>query len=137
MDANASRNMRTFYLIVATQTFSIIGSRLSGLAVGFYIFAQTGQATPLLLISLFSMLPNIFAANIGGMLADRWDRRKLMLAADLGSAACTLLLLISFATNSFQYWHLYAVVFISQAVGEHPTTGLRRLDHDAGGGQQA
>lgn len=68
MDANASRNMRTFYLIVATQTFSIIGSRLSGLAVGFYIFAQTGQATPLLLISLFSMLPNIFAANIGGML---------------------------------------------------------------------
>ncbi len=117
MDANASRNMRTFYLIVATQTFSIIGSRLSGLAVGFYIFAQTGQATPLLLISLFSMLPNIFAANIGGMLADRWDRRKLMLAADLGSAACTLLLLISFATNSFQYWHLYAVVFISQLLG--------------------
>ncbi|MBK9125044.1 MAG: MFS transporter [Chloroflexi bacterium] len=114
--------MRTFYLIVATQTFSIIGSRLSGLAVGFYIFAQTGQATPLLLISLFSMLPSIFAANIGGVLADRWDRRKLMLVADLGQAACTLLLLFSFATGSFQLWHLYALVFVSQLLGsiQHP-----------------
>ncbi|MBK8136259.1 MAG: MFS transporter [Chloroflexi bacterium] len=110
------KNLRTFYAIIGTQTLSIIGSRLSGLAVGFEVFRQTGQATPLLLVSLFSLLPNIFAANIGGVLADRWDRRKLMLVADAGQALCSLLLLISFASGSFQIWHLYVLVIVGQVL---------------------
>src|SRR5688500_20396837 len=97
---STQHHLRTFYTIVATQTMSIIGSQLSGLAIGYYVFAQTGQATPLLLVSLFGMLPSIFAANVGGMLADRWDRRKLMLLSDAGQALCTLLLLVSFASGS-------------------------------------
>jgi MFS transporter, DHA3 family, macrolide efflux protein len=112
--SSTQKNIRTFYTIVATQTMSIIGSQLSGLAIGYYVFAQTGQATPLLLVSLFGMLPSIFAANVGGMLADRWDRRKLMLFSDAGQAVCTLLLLFSFASGSFQLWHLYTLTFISR-----------------------
>lgn len=111
------RRLRTFYSIVATQTLSIIGSQLSGLAIGFYVFADTGQATPLLLVSLFSMLPNIITANIGGLLADRWDRRKLMLFSDAGQAVCTLLLLVSFSSGAFQLWHLYVLTFVSRLLG--------------------
>ena len=44
------KNLRTFYAIVATQTLSILGSRLSGLAVGFEVYRDTGEATPLLLV---------------------------------------------------------------------------------------
>ena len=108
------KNLRTFYSIVATQTLSILGSRMSSLAVGFEVFRRTGEATPLLLVSLFSMLPNIFAANIGGVLADRWDRRKLMLVADAGQAVCSLILLLTFAGGSFQLWHLYVLTLLSR-----------------------
>ena len=110
------KNLRTFYAIVTTQTLSMPGSRLSGLAVGFEVYRNTGEATPLLLVSLFTMLPNIFAASIGGMLADRWDRRKLMLVSDAGQALCSLLLLISFASGGFQLWHLYVMVVLSQVL---------------------
>lgn len=111
---STTTNMRTFYSIVATQTLSMLGSRLSGLAVGFEVFRSTGETMPLLLVSVFSMLPMIFAANIGGMLADKWDRRRLMLISDAGQALCSLVLLFSFASGSFQLWHLYSMVIISQ-----------------------
>lgn len=113
MDA-AQKNLRVFYSIIATQTLSLLGSRLSGLAVGFEVFRRTGEATPLLLVSLFSMIPSIFAANIGGVLADRWDRRKLIIITDAGQALCSLFLLATFASGEFQLWHLYLSVILTQ-----------------------
>jgi len=40
--------MRTLFILVLTQTLSIIGSGISGLAVGIRVYADTGNATPLL-----------------------------------------------------------------------------------------
>lgn len=106
------RNLRTFYIILLTQTFSMIGSRISALAIGFSIFADTGEATPLTLVAFFAVLPMLLASNISGLLADRWDRRYVMIIADLGQALGTLLLLVSFASGEFQLWHLYAVTLL-------------------------
>ena len=41
--------LRTFYFLVATQTLSIIGSRMTGIAVGIRVFTDTGDTAPLLL----------------------------------------------------------------------------------------
>lgn len=104
---NQARRLRTFYIILLTQTLSIIGSRISGLAIGFAIFAQTGQATPLALVSFFGALPSVLAGGVAGVLADRWDRRKIIMLADLGQAVATVFLLFSFGSGGFQLWHLY------------------------------
>ena len=50
-------NMRTFYTIILTQTLSLIGSQISGLALGIWIFQQTGNVTPLALVAFFQMVP--------------------------------------------------------------------------------
>jgi MFS family permease len=100
-----------FYWIILTQTISMIGSRISGLAIGFHIFVETQQATPLALVSFFAVLPMVLASGVSGVLADRWDRRKVMMLADTGQAVGTLLLLISFTSGSFQVWHLYVITF--------------------------
>jgi MFS transporter, DHA3 family, macrolide efflux protein len=105
-------NMRTFYTIIATQTLSIIGSRISGLALGIWIFQQTGNVTPLALVAFFSMVPQVVLSNVAGVLADRWDRRLLMAIADMGQAVGTVILLALFATGNFQIWHLYLVASI-------------------------
>ena len=109
--------MRTFYTLILTQTFSLIGSRISGLAIGIYIFNQTGNATPLTLVAFFAALPSAIASSISGVLADRWDRRYVMAIADIGQAFGTILLLISFTSGDFQLWHLYLVTLIQSIFG--------------------
>ena len=79
-------SIRTFYILILTQTFSYIGSRMTGLAVGIKIFNDTGQVTPLALVGFFGMLPRILATSFAGVLADRWDRRYVMIVADAGEA---------------------------------------------------
>jgi MFS family permease len=96
---------------------SLIGSRISGLAIGIWVFNQTGNATPLALVSFFATIPMVLASGLSGVLADRWDRRYIMALADGGQAVGTLLLLLSFVTGSFQLWHLYTVTFFGSIFG--------------------
>ncbi|HML24384.1 MAG TPA: MFS transporter [Aggregatilinea sp.] len=114
----ANRNtLRTFYILIVTQTFSMIGSQMTSFAVAIKVFNDTDQATPLTLVSFLSILPRILSANIAGMLADRWDRRYVMVIADVGQAVTTLLLLITFVTGTFELWQLYVLTAISSVFG--------------------
>lgn len=103
----ATRSLRTFYLLILTQTLSIIGSNMTSFAVGIQIYRDTSEATPLAMVGFFSVIPMILAAGAAGVLADRWDRRYVMAISDSGQALGTLLLLISFASGAFQLWHLF------------------------------
>lgn len=107
----------TFYTLILTQALSLIGSHISSLALGIWVFNQTGNATPLALVSFFAVIPSVLASSISGALADRWDRRYMMALADAGQAAGTILLLLSFLTGSFQLWHLYTVTFVGAIFG--------------------
>jgi DHA3 family macrolide efflux protein-like MFS transporter len=111
------RTLRVFYILILTQTFSLIGSQMTGLAVAIKVFKDTDQATPLALTAFFSTFPALVSASIAGVLADRWDRRYVMMLADAGQAVGTLLLMISFLSGAFQLWHLYVVVLIQAVFG--------------------
>ena len=81
---NKRRNLRTFYTLIITQTFSLIGSRMTSFALGIYVFNETGAVTPLALVALFSFLPQVVVGGFAGALADRWDRRYVMMLSDAG-----------------------------------------------------
>ncbi|MCL4253201.1 MAG: MFS transporter [Anaerolineae bacterium] len=117
MSGEHKQNIRTFYTLILTQVFSMIGSRISSIAIGIYLFQQTGNATPLAMIAFFTTLPMVLASSISGVLADRWDRRMVMVLSDTGQAVCTLLLFISFASGSFELWHLYVIVTFQSVFG--------------------
>jgi MFS family permease len=105
----ASLGLRIYYALVITETVSLIGSQISGYAVSINVFRATGHATPLALVAFFSVTPSILLTGLAGALADRFDRRRLMLIANVGFAVCSGLLLLSFASGSFRLWHLYAL----------------------------
>lgn len=105
--------LRTYYVLLAAQAVSLLGSQISGLAVSIAVFRQTGHATPLALVAFFSAVPRILLSGIGGALADRFDRRRIMLLANVGYVAASGLLIVSFASGAFQLWHLYALVLCS------------------------
>ena len=114
--------MRTFYTIILTQIFSMIGSQISGLVIGIYLYQTTGNATPLALTAFFALLPNLFASSVAGVMSDRYSRRLIIAFADLGQAVVTFGLFLSFASGSFQVWHLYLAALIQQtfAVFQNP-----------------
>lgn len=104
--------LATFYTIVITQAFSMIGSRMSGLAVGIWLFQETGDVTPLALVAFFGLLPTILGSNVAGLLADRYDRRLIMVLADTGQAICTAALFWLFLTDAFRIEYLYILAFL-------------------------
>ena len=99
----------TFSTLVITQTLSLIGSRMTAVALGLWLFTTTGQTSPLLLTAFFTELPGMLGGSVAGVLVDRWSRKRVLLLADAGQAVGSLLLLLSFASGAFQLWHLYAV----------------------------
>lgn len=106
---------RSFILLVVTQSLSQLGSSLSGFAVGIWIFQQTGQVTPLTMLALASVVPRLLLVNIAGVLADRWNRRAVLVIADTGQALGTLALLLSVLLDSFAVWQLYGVALLQAA----------------------
>ncbi len=106
------RNMRTFLIIWLGQVISIIGSGLTSFALGVWIFQQTGQATPFAMTVLFGTLPRLLLMPVAGSLADRWNRRWLMILADTGNALVTLAVVILAMTNSLQIWNIYLVAVV-------------------------
>jgi MFS transporter, DHA3 family, macrolide efflux protein len=107
--------LRTFYTLVVTQALSAFGSQVSTFAVSIWVFNETGRATPLALVSFFFGIAYLIGGGLAGVMADRFDRRYLLLAADGGAALATCALLASFLSGGFELWHLYAVAF-SQAL---------------------
>ena len=103
------KNMKTFLIIWLGQVISIIGSGMTGFALGVWIYEQTGQATPFALTVLFSSLPRIILSPIAGSLADRWNRRMIMILTDTGSALVTLVAVLLFSIGELQVWHIYLI----------------------------
>jgi DHA3 family macrolide efflux protein-like MFS transporter len=105
----ASARLAIYYALLVTQTVSLIGSQISEYAVSIAVFRATGHATPLALVAFFSTVPAILLGGFAGALADRFDRRGMMLIANIGFTVCSGLLLVSFASGAFRLWHLYAL----------------------------
>jgi len=108
--------LRTFYLLVATEAVSALGSQVGFFAVGIAVFMKTSHATPIAIISFCQVLPWLVGAGFAGALADRFDRRRLLILADVGFAATSGLLLASFVSDAFQLWQLYALTLINSMI---------------------
>lgn len=87
--------MKKFRMIWIGELFSCIGSGMTAFALSVYVFQMTGSAAYVSLVTLLAYLPSILLSPIGGVLADRYDRRLLMILGDLCSGLGILYLLIS------------------------------------------
>ena len=108
--------IKTFYILTITQVFSIIGSMMTGIAIGIKIFNDTGESTPLMLVSFFSAIPPMLGGSLAGVFVDRWNRKRVLIISDIAQSIGTMLLLISFSTGLFKIWHLYLEIRQNRAV---------------------
>ena len=77
--------MKNFYKLWLGELISNIGSGMTAFALSVYVYEKTGSVIYISLITLLSFMPSIILSPIGGLLADRYDRRLLMIIGDLFS----------------------------------------------------
>ena len=91
---NDTKSFRKFSLLWAGDFISSIGSGLTSFGLGVYIFERTGKVSYLALITLLAFLPPLLLSIPAGVLADRYDRRLLMVAGDSLSAIGLIFILL-------------------------------------------
>src|SRR3954470_11066111 len=69
--------------LIAASAASQIGDWLYNAALLGYIYAKTGSAAWVAAATIFRLLPYVLLGPFGGMLADRYDKRTVLLAGDL------------------------------------------------------
>ena len=106
-----------FFTIWTGQAFSLFGSALVQFALVWYLTRETSSATVLATATLVSFLPQIVLGPFVGTLVDRWNRRLIMIMADLAIAAATLGLAWLFTTDRIELWHIYAIMAIRSLGG--------------------
>ena len=109
--------MRTFFIVWTGQLVSMIGSMLTWLGLGIWVFVETGSTSRLALILLAAALPAVIVTPFAGTLVDRWDRRTAMLLSDTGAALGTLAIAVLLLTDQLEIWHLYVALSFSSVFG--------------------
>jgi surfactin synthase thioesterase subunit/MFS family permease len=105
-------SLKVFFLVVFGQTISLIGTGMTSFALGVSTYQKNYSVTDFTYIFVFTRLANVLLAPIGGAVADRWDRRRVMIVSDMIAACGTLLVVLLLWTNSLQLWHIYLTAFI-------------------------
>ena len=83
---------RNFILLVAGQGISLFGNMMLRFAMSMWVLDETGSATIFASVLAISIVPTILLSPFGGVLADRVNRRTIMVALDAISAVLVLLL---------------------------------------------
>ncbi len=110
-------NQRDFGLFWASLLFSAVGSQISTVAIAWQIYEITNSPFQLGLAGLFRALPIMLLSIPGGVLADRMDRRQLLIVTQSLAALLALALALLSYFGTVEVWHIYAVTFLSGAVG--------------------
>ena len=107
--------MLGFSVVWFGQLVSMTGSGMTRFALTIWVWQETGEATALALVALFSFAPAIFFSPIAGVIVDRVSRKRVMIASDLAAGLSTVALLILYSTGHLVIWHLWAAGFFASA----------------------
>lgn len=108
-----SRNYKKFLMLWMGECISSIGGGLTSFGLGVYVFEQTHSAANMALVTLFAFLPTLILSVPAGVLADKYDRRLLMILGDGCSAVGLIYILINLWRGSAGIGTICLGVFVS------------------------
>lgn len=106
---------RSFRLLWTAHVGSSFGDALTSLALLLIAQRLTGSTAAVAGVAVAIAVPQLLVGLVAGVFVDRWDRRRVMVVADLGRAALVLAFLA--VTSADRLWLLYAIAFAQSAVG--------------------
>ena len=106
-------NYRLFW---TAQSLSVLGQTMEFVALGWLVYQITGSAISLGLTGLAQALPRIFLVMLGGAVADRVDRRRLLVMVQGVVAAMYAALASLVVLELVQVWHVWVLAFVLGAL---------------------
>ena len=110
---NHKSNFSKFMLLWSGEFISAIGSGLTSFGLSVYVFRQTGSAASMGLVTLLAFLPTLLFSVPAGVLADKYDRRLLMMIGDGFSALGIVYILICMLQGEAKLYQICVGVFVS------------------------
>lgn len=98
-----SRNYRLF---VAGQSVSLVGTWMQQVAMSWLVYRLTGSVFLLGVVGFTSQIPTFLLAPVAGVLADRWDRRRLLIITQALAMMQAALLAAAVLSGFVQVWHI-------------------------------
>ena len=101
---------RNFRLFFYGQSLSLIGTWIQHIAMSWLVYRMTGSAFLLGLAAFAGQIPILLLAPLGGVWADRFDRRKLLMATQALAMAQGLALGLLAYSGLIQVWHIIVML---------------------------
>jgi MFS family permease len=103
---------RNYQLFFAGQGVSLIGSWMTQLATVWLVYHLTNSALMLGVVGFTSQIPNFLLTPFGGVFADRFPRRKILLVTQILAMAQSLSLAALALSGVIQIWHILVLSFL-------------------------
>jgi MFS family permease len=97
---------RNFRLFIAGQSISLIGNWMQQVAMGWLVYRLTSSAFLLGLVAFGAQGPSFILAPIAGVLADRLNRRRIIIGAQAVMMVQASMLTVLVLTGSVEFWHV-------------------------------
>src|SRR5215510_4850836 len=107
----SSHGLRAFFIIWIGQLVSLVGSQLTGFALGVWVYDQTKSVLLLSVSQIAFSAPHVLLSPLAGVLAGRWDRRNAMIISYFGAGLAVLTAAILYLTNRLQPWMVIPINF--------------------------
>lgn len=107
--AFSSHNYRRFF---PGQALSLMGTWMQTVAQSWLVLELTGSGTALGLVVALERLPVLLVAPYGGVIADRVDKRRLLMALQSGMALLALTLGLLTVTGVVELWHVFVLALL-------------------------
>ncbi len=118
---------RDFRLLFLSTVVSSVGSQLQTISNTWQVYELTGSALQIGITGVARAVPIILFSLAGGVVADRLDRRRIIMTTQLLNGLFALFLAIVTVTHTVQVWHIYLVIFLNASLVAVSGPGRRAI----------
>jgi MFS family permease len=98
--------LRDFRLLWTGMTVSLLGDGVFLVAIAWQVYQLSNAPTALSIVGIAMSVPHVVLLLLGGVVSDRFDRRKVMVGADLIRGAAIAVLGFLSVTGGLELWHV-------------------------------
>jgi MFS family permease len=114
---------RNFQLFFSGQLISLVGTWMQSIAEAWLVYRLTGSAALLGVLGFVSQIPIFLLSPVGGLAADRWPRRNVVIATQIASMTLAFILAALTLTGRIKIWEIILLATLLGTVNAFDVPG--------------
>lgn len=114
---------RNFQLFFSGQLISLIGTWMQSVAQAWLVYRKTGSSLLLGSVGFASQIPVFLVAPLGGIVADRYNRHRVVISTQVASMILALILAALTLSHRVEVWHIFVLAALLGVVNAFDIPG--------------